>query len=216
MARTVADVALLLSVLSGPDPRVPLALDALAPLAQPGQITGLLTRDLRGVKVAWGADLGLPVEPTVRAVLAPTRQVLADLGCEVVDASPDLSGTDEVFRTRRAFRFLTFLGSLLREHREQLGPNVTWNIERGLKLSVADLSRATVLHAALAERISAFYDSVDVLACPHPGRAVRPHLGLGPGHRRRTTTDVPGLDGIGVPDLGHRTPRHLRARWVHP
>src|SRR5512142_2200946 len=49
MARTVADVALLLSVLSGPAPRVPLALDAAAPLAQPGQIAGLLTRDLRGV-----------------------------------------------------------------------------------------------------------------------------------------------------------------------
>jgi amidase len=166
MARTVADVALLLSVLSGPDPHVPLALDAAAPQAQPGQIAGLLTRDLRGVKIAWSADLGLPVEPAVRAVLAPARQVLADLGCEVADASPDLSGADEVFRTQRAFRFATFFGPLLREHREQLGPNVTWNIERGLELSVADLSRATLLHAALAERISAFYDSVDVLACP--------------------------------------------------
>ena len=43
---------------------------------------------------------------------------------------------------------------------------MTWNIERGLELSVADLSRATVLHAALAERVSAFFESVEVLACP--------------------------------------------------
>ena len=43
---------------------------------------------------------------------------------------------------------------------------MTWNIERGLELTVADLSRATVLHAALAERVSEFFEPVDVLACP--------------------------------------------------
>ena len=166
MARTVADAALLLMVLSGPDRRVPLALDAAPPGVGPDQIAGLLARDLRGVRVAWSADLGLPVEPAVRAVLAPARQVLADLGCEVVDAAPDLSGADFVFRTWRAFRFLTNLGPLLREHPGQIGANVTWNIERGLELSVADLSRATLWHAALAERVSAFFDTVEVLACP--------------------------------------------------
>jgi amidase len=166
MARTVADVALLLMALSGPDPRVPLALDAAPVPAEPDRIAGLLARDLRGVRIAWSADLGLPVEPAVRAVLAPARQVLTDLGGEVIDAAPDLSGADEAFLTWRAFRFATFFGPLLREHPDALGPNVTWNTERGLELSVADLSRATVLRAALAERISAFYDTFDVLACP--------------------------------------------------
>jgi len=167
MARTVADVALLLAVISGPDRRVPLALDAPPPaLADPARIAGLLAGDMRGVRVAWSADLGLPVEPAVRAVLAPARQVLADLGCHVVDVSPDLSGADEVFRTWRAFRFLTSFGDLLRDHPDQLGPNVTWNIERGLELTVDDLSRATVLRADLAERVSALFDTADVLACP--------------------------------------------------
>src|SRR4029077_9002625 len=168
MARTVADVSLLLAVLAGPDPRVPLALDAPVPVTGPGQLPDLLARDLRGVRVAWSDDLGLPVEPAVRAVLAPARQVLADLGCEVIDAAPDLSGADDVFRTRRAFRFATFLGPLLREHPGQLGDNVRWNIERGLELTVADLSRATTAHAALAERVSEFWDRVEVLACPVP------------------------------------------------
>jgi len=166
MARTAADAALLLMALAGPDPRVPLALDADPPRAGPGQVAGLLARDLTGVRVAWSEDLGLPVEPAVRAVLAPARQVLADLGCEVVDAAPDLSGADEVFRAWRAFRFATNLGPLLREHPGGLGPNVTWNIERGLELSVADLSRATGRHAALAERVSEFFRAYEVLACP--------------------------------------------------
>lgn len=167
MARTVADLALLLAVLSGPDPGVPLALDMPAPmLSDPAAVTGLLRRDLRGLKVAWSPDLGLPVEPAVREVLAPARQVLMDLGCEVVDASPDLSGADEAFRTWRAFRFAAQFGPLLPTHRDQLGANVLWNTERGLELTVADLGRATTLRAEVAQRAGAFFREVEVLACP--------------------------------------------------
>ena len=167
MGRTVADVALLLAVMSGPDPRVPLALDAPVPvLTEPADVAGLLARDLRGLKVAWSADLGLPVEPAVRAVLAPARQMLVELGCEVTDAAPDRSGADEAFRTWRAFRFATGFGPLLPEHRDQLGPNVTWNTERGLELTVTELSRATVLRAELAQRVAGFFDRFEVLACP--------------------------------------------------
>ena len=167
MARTVADAALLLAVQSGADPRATLALDAAPPrLADPGDVRRLLARDLRGLRVAWSADLGLPVEPVVRATLAPARKVLADLGGQVSDAMPDLAGADEVFRTWRALRFATAFGPLRHEHPGSLGPNVAWNIERGQELTVADLSRATVLWAALADRISAFFAEFDVLACP--------------------------------------------------
>jgi amidase len=167
MARTVADVALLLAVQSGPDPRVPLALDSAPPaLASPAAVAGLLERETRGLRVAWSTDLGLPVEPAVRTVLAPARQVLADLGCEIIDDTPDFAGADEAFRTLRAFRFATRFGPVLRDHPEQLGPNVTWNTERGLELTIADLSRAQLLLAALAERVSEFFAEVDVLACP--------------------------------------------------
>ncbi len=167
MARTVADTALLLAVQSGPDPRATLALDTPPPpLAAPADVTRLLSCDLRGLRVAWSADLGLPVEPVVRAALAPARSVLAGLGCEVTDAAPDLAGADEVFRTWRALRFVTAFGPLLRDQPGEVGPNVAWNIRRGQELAVADLSRATTLWAALAERVSAFFDRFDVLACP--------------------------------------------------
>jgi len=167
MARTVADTALLLAVQSGPDPRATLALDMPPPaLAAPADVTRVLAQDPRGLRVAWSADLGLPVEPAVRATLAPARAVLADLGCQVRDAAPDLSGGDQLFRTWRALRFATAFGPLLRDHPDGVGPNVTWNVERGQELTVADLSRATILWAALAERVSAFFADVDVLACP--------------------------------------------------
>jgi amidase len=167
MARTVADAALLLAVQSGPDPRATLALDAPPPpLATPADVRRVLAQDPRGLRVAWSADLGLPVEPAVRAALAPARNVLADLGCQVSDAAPDLAGGDEVFRTWRALRFATAFGPLLRDHPGDVGPNVAWNIERGQELTVADLSRATTAWAALADRVSAFCAEFDVLACP--------------------------------------------------
>ncbi len=167
MGRTVADVALLLAAISGPDRRVPLALDLPAPaLDDPAEVAGLLAADMRGVRVAWSADLGLPVAREVRDVLAPARQVLTDLGCEVIDAGPDLAGADQAFRIMRAFRFATFLGPLLRDHPDRVGPNVSWNIERGLELTAADIGRATMLRAAVAERVSEFFADIDVLACP--------------------------------------------------
>jgi amidase len=84
----------------------------------------------------------------------------------VVDAAPDLAGADDGFRTWRAHRFATGFGSLLAEHPDQVGQNVAWNVQRGLELSTADLSRATQLLAAVAERVSEFFADVDVLACP--------------------------------------------------
>ena len=135
MARSVADVALLLAVLAGPDPRVPLALDQPPPaVTDPAQIPALLTRDLRDIRIAWSPDLGLPVEPEVLEVLAPARQVLAELAGSVRDAAPDLSGADEVFRTVRAFRLATFYRELLEQHPGQVGANMTWNVQRGLEL----------------------------------------------------------------------------------
>jgi amidase len=167
MGRTVADAALLLAVLAGPDPRVPLALDQPPPaVGDPAQIRAVLNRDLRGIRIAWSPDLGLPVEPDVLDVLSPARHVLAGLGGEVIDATPDLSGADEVFRTFRAFAFATFRADLLARHADLLGPNVTWNIQRGLELTTADLSRATLLRAELAERINAFFSDIEILACP--------------------------------------------------
>ena len=167
MGRTVADAALLLAILAGPDPRVPLALDQPPPaISETEQVRALVDRDLTGIRIAWSPDLGLPVEPDVLAVLAPARRVLAGLGGEVTDAAPDLSGADEVFRTFRAFAYATFRADLLARHPDQIGPEVTWNIQQGLQLTTADLSRATLLRVRLAEQVNAFFADVDVLACP--------------------------------------------------
>ena len=162
MARTAADVALLLSAMAGPDPRAPLSQRAAAlDLAPP------LDTDLRGRRVAWSPALnGLPVDPAVMAVLEPAVAGLAALGLDVTADEPDLAGADTVFETWRAFGFALSLGELYDSDGDRMKATVRWNVERGRALTVADLTTATRLHAGLHERALAFFDRYDYLACP--------------------------------------------------
>ena len=71
MARSVADVALLLSAIAGPDARSPIAID------QPGSLFSQSLRAQRqGARIAWWTNLGgIPVERRVRDMVNAQRQV---------------------------------------------------------------------------------------------------------------------------------------------
>jgi amidase len=162
MARTVEDAALLLSAMAGPDPRSPIAID------EPGERFAVpLERDFRGVRIAWSRDLGgLPVDPRVSAVIESARPVLASLGCEVVDAEPDLAGADEAFATFRAWLLELSLGGLLDRARDQLKETAAWNIELGRNLSGPELGRAETLRTALYQRVREFMEDHPFLVAP--------------------------------------------------
>ncbi|MGH3342732.1 MAG: amidase [Carbonactinosporaceae bacterium] len=163
MGRTVADTALMLSALAGPDARSPIALD------QPGtRFAEPLERDLAGVRVAWSRDLGgaVPADPAVTAVVEPAAKVLDELGCVVEEACPDLSRADEVFRTLRAWQFDLVLGALLDRHPGGLKETLAGNITEGRRLTGPDIARAEVLRAALFHRVREFFERYDVLLLP--------------------------------------------------
>jgi len=161
MARTVADCALLLSVLAGADARDPASLPIDA-----GRFAAPLDRDFAGVRVAWCPDLGgLPLDRRVREALAAQRGVFESLGCIVEEATPDLAGADAVFLTLRAFSVATLLGPLLASHRDQLKPEAIWNIEQGLALRAVDVGRAMTAQAALLERMRRFFERHEFLLC---------------------------------------------------
>jgi amidase len=162
MARTVEDVALMLSAIAGPDSRDPIS------LLEPGSIfAGPLAREIKGTRIAWSADLGgLPVEPEVTATMNASRQVLIDLGCLIEDATPDLRGADEVFRTLRAWHFDLMYRSLLGTHRALLKDTVVWNIEQGMQLTGANLAAAEIKRTALFHRMRDFMGRYDFLVAP--------------------------------------------------
>ncbi|MDP9184456.1 MAG: amidase [Actinomycetota bacterium] len=149
MARTVEDVALLLAAMTG---------------GQRIDVRG----DVRDTRLAWDPTCGgvFPVERTVVDVVDATRTVFDRLGCETVDASPDLDGVLEVFFTLRARSYATELGELLAEHRDEIKPTVVWNIEQGLAQSDDDVQRALERMRALRRAAATFFSRFAYLVWP--------------------------------------------------
>lgn len=163
MGRTVADVALQLSVLAGPDPRVPIALgDDGAGFAAP------LPNRLDGLRVAWSPDLAgqVTVDPAVTSVLESSMEIFESLGATVDEACPRLNGADEVFGTLRAWLFDTAFSELARKHPDKVKESIRWNAALGAKLTGPDLARAELLHTKLYERMVDFFERFDVLLAP--------------------------------------------------
>ncbi len=100
MARTVADVALMLSAIAGPDARSPIA------IAESGSLfRRRSSATSRACASPGGRDLGgLPVDRRVARGRCAAA-VFESLGCIVEEADPDLTGADEVFKTLRALAF---------------------------------------------------------------------------------------------------------------
>ena len=162
LGRSADDVALLLGVLAGPDARDP----GCEP-SDPAALGAPLSGELRGpVRVAWSPDLGgLPLDPAVRRVLEAQRDTLISMGSEVQDATLDLAGADEIFLTVRRWRSAAVYGPLLAEHRALMKPELIEEIERGQRVSGADLAATLIAHTDLLDRVARFFQRFDALAC---------------------------------------------------
>jgi amidase len=163
MARNVSDLALLLSVMAGPTPRVPLALETPGSAFAPP-----LEGDLRGVSFAVSLDLGgaFEVDHDVAAVLDAQREVLTDAGAHVADAHPDLHDAEDTFRTLRAWHMQAKLGKLLAANPGKFKASLEDNIRAGEPLTGADVARAYTQRTAIGERMRAFFEVYDFLVLP--------------------------------------------------
>lgn len=163
MARNVGDLALLLSVMAGPDPRAPQA------LTEPGtSFAGPLSGSLAGLRVALSTDLGgaFEVDHEVAAVVEGSASVFTAGGAAVSAAHPDLAEADDTFRTLRAWHLQAKFGRLLAEHPDSFKQSLADNIRLGETLSGADVARAYTQRTALSERMRHFFTSYDVLVLP--------------------------------------------------
>ena len=162
MARNVEDLALLLDAMSGEHPADPLSLPLL-----PASFLSAARSGRRPLRVAFSPDLGItPVDPEVAGITARAAARFAEAGATVEQAHPDLREAHECFHVLRAFDFAVSKAALLRDKRDQLKPEVIWNIEEGLKLGVEQLARAEAQRLAMTERTLEFFQSYDLLLTP--------------------------------------------------
>jgi amidase len=153
IARTVADVALFLSAIAGPDPHNPLAIGQ-----DPARFRAPLDRDFRGVRVAWWRDLGgIPFEPEVRRVVDASRKVFEDLGCVVEEAEPDFTGIDVAFPVLRYVNNYARYAPLLRQRPEWLKDTIKYEIAQAENASGADVGRALARQAQMFNQSREFF-----------------------------------------------------------
>ena len=162
MARSVSDLAYLLAVMAGPDPRDPIALD------EPGAtFLRPLSRTFRGTRIAWSENLGrYPVEPVVNRVCNASRRVFEELGCDVDDGEPDFAGVDGIFQTLRAWGFAESRRDDLAAHRDLMKDTVIWNTELGLDLTARQIGEAQNARTELYRRVMAFLEPYEFLILP--------------------------------------------------
>ena len=162
MARNVEDLALMLDAMSGEHIG-----DALSLPRLPTSFLSAVRSGAKPKRVAYSATLGIsPVDPEVAEITRKAAQRFAEAGVIVEEAHPDFKEAVECAHVLRAYDYVLTKGKLLKSHRDQLKPEVIWNIEEGLKLTLADIERAEAQRVTLMNRAIAFFQTYDLLLCP--------------------------------------------------
>ena len=163
MSRTVADAALMLSVIAGPDPRdrhsLPACgLDWLA-AARPGS--------LAGKRVAYSADWGYAaIDPEVRRVVGEAARVFeTELGCTVEAADPGWTDPYQTFWALVALDTdLQGLRAMAREHRHEMSPHLLAFLDT--PWTAEAFTDAVTARKALCNRMWRFMETYDLLLTP--------------------------------------------------
>jgi amidase len=164
IARTVADVALMLSALAGPDDRAPLSYDI-----DTNQFTrAVKSPSIKGWKVAWTPDLHglIPVDDEVSRVAHDAVRVLRGLGARVETACLDFSEVPDIIRGTRALTMVALHADKLPQWREQMQKDLVSDVEHGLALTTRDIARSELLRSVLWQRVQTFMTTRDLLVLP--------------------------------------------------
>jgi amidase len=168
MARTVADLALLLSVQAGYDARVPLSVQQ-----DPALFAVPLSGEVKGKRIAWGGDLLariMPFEAGLLDLCRGTLETFDQLGCSVEEAVPDFP-IEQLFAQMQVLRAWQLGTALIDLHndptkRAQLSAEARFEVEIFLKLTAADIVAATTLRSAWYQAVRRFFEKYDYFVLP--------------------------------------------------
>ena len=169
MARTVLDLARLLDVQAGYDPRVPLSLDGGGGFAE--AVLGALPGDAR-VRIAWLADLGghLAMEEGVLAACEGALHRFEEAGATVDAVAPpfDAASVWEAWLVWRRWLVSGRIAPYLTrpEQRGQVKPEALWEVDNAAGLTGEETMRASVVRTAFHRQMLRLLERHDLVALP--------------------------------------------------
>jgi amidase len=167
LARSADDLALLLSVQAGYDPRVPLALDAATP-----DWHDQLGADLRGKRIGWLGDLSgyLAFEPGILEMCKTALDRFNEAGILVESIQPDFDWKCiwRAFVVLRQFDMGAKFAAAYDDAktRDLMKPELQWEIENSRALRVHDVQQAMIDRTAWYDMALSLFERFDYLAVP--------------------------------------------------
>ncbi|MEM6489418.1 MAG: amidase family protein [Pseudomonadota bacterium] len=175
MARSVADLRLMLGAMAAHDPR-----DAWS-APHDGGYGQTRPLDLAGLRIAYSPDLGCcPVDASVAETFGARMAGLAPLLASAAPGAPDFGPVHDVLEITRGVAFLASHADLVARARDKLDTNLLDNVDRARAYTAADVAWAEAEQAKMYRRFLAFFDTVDVLIAPAAAVAPFPHAQLYP------------------------------------
>ncbi len=167
MGRSVADVAMLLSVQAGYDARAPLS------IAESGEAFARpLASAVQGLRIGWLGDLRgyLAIEPGILDLCEAGLQRLAALG-GIVEPTALGYPPEKAWQTWLTWRHWLVAGRVAPyfadpAQRERLKPEARWEAEQGARLSAADIFAASLDRTAFHRHLLSLFEHYDFLALP--------------------------------------------------
>ncbi len=167
MARTVPDLAMLLSVIAGYDPRTPLSIRQ-----DPAEFAGPLERDFKGARIGWIGDFGgqIPFDPGVLELCERSLRVFETLGCSVETATLDypIEPVWQSWLTLRGWQIAAEFRAIYPDpaQRALMKPELQWEIENGLKTTAMEVANASRVRTARYQAVLRFFEKYDFMIAP--------------------------------------------------
>jgi amidase len=162
MARTAADVALMLQAVAGASPEAPLG-GSMAGRDFPAAVASGLPR---GLRVAYAADpAAIGIDADIERICRDAAFALGEHGARVEEQPIDLAFARPPFLALRGLWFVSHLHALLHE-RERFGPNVANNVRAGLETTVEQVAAAEQARNRLWTLCRDLFSRVDCVVTP--------------------------------------------------
>ena len=182
MGRTVDDANLLLQAQMGPNPHDPFSTMFAEELALP-----LKGADLGSIRAMLSANLGsAAMSNDYRKIFIERTKMFQHHFAYAFIGDPDFTHGDNAFEVLRGVNFVAAHGDRVRDHRDELSPNVVDNVDRGLSYSLANVAEAHLQQTQIARRWLDLFKEIDVVICP--ATSTTPF-----NHDQWTITDIDGV-----------------------